>query len=150
MKLKKVIAMSFAVMLTAGAFFAGTPAVVKAQENAESIQMIEESVAVDETHFPDEEFRNYLSKEKDLDKDGVLSKDEISKIEEINVEGNEAIKSLQGIEFFPKLRRLYCGKTENYRIRCKSESGIGSLVLFRSRYFKFRYYSQSKAERCRM
>ena len=42
--------------------------------------MIEESIAVDETHFPDEEFRNYLSKEKDLDKDGVLSKDEISKI----------------------------------------------------------------------
>lgn len=111
MKLKKVIAMSFAVMLTAGTFFAGTPAVVKAQENAESMQMIEESIAVDETHFPDEEFRNYLSKEKDLDKDGVLSKDEISKIEEINVEGNEAIKSLQGIEFFPELRRLYCGKT---------------------------------------
>ena len=81
MKLKKVIAMSFAVMLTAGTFFAGTPAVVKAQENAESMQMIEESIAVDETHFPDEEFRNYLSKEKDLDKDGVLSKDEISKIE---------------------------------------------------------------------
>lgn len=91
--------------------FCGTPAVVKAQENAESMQMIEESIAVDETHFPDEEFRNYLSKEKDLDKDGVLSKDEISKIEEINVEGNEAIKSLQGIEFFPELRRLYCGKT---------------------------------------
>ena len=56
--------MSFAVMLTAGTFFAGTPAVVKAQENAESMQMIEESIAVDETHFPDEEFRNYLSKEK--------------------------------------------------------------------------------------
>lgn len=73
--------------------------------------MIEESIAIDVIHFPDEEFRNYLSEQKDLNKDGVLSKEEISKIEEINVEENEALKSLQGIEFFQALRRLYCGKT---------------------------------------
>ena len=85
-----------------------------------------------------------------MDKDGVLSKDEISKIEEINVEGNEAIKSLQGIEFFPELRRLYCGKTGITELDVSQNPELEVLYCFVSRYFKFRYYSQSKAERCRM
>ena len=66
----------------------------------------EEDVAINETNFPDEIFRAYVS-EFDNDENGLLSAEEASWCREIYVE-NLGIGSLQGIEFFPDLTLLSC------------------------------------------
>ena len=71
-----------------------------------------DGVSISAANFPDEKFRDYLSKNFDSDNDGVLLADEISNITEINVAGTSAdkggITSLKGIENFPKLQILRC------------------------------------------
>lgn len=72
--------------------------------------------------FPDNEFLEYISneifqsgnyygKKFDLNKDGMLSKDECELVRIISVSGKSNIKSLEGVEAFPKLRELYCNDT---------------------------------------
>lgn len=72
--------------------------------------------------FPDKEFLKYISnttfqsgnyygKKFDLNHDGKLSKEECELVRVIGVAGNSDIKSLSGIEAFPKLRELYCNNT---------------------------------------
>ncbi|MBR6894039.1 MAG: hypothetical protein IKN15_12560 [Bacteroidaceae bacterium] len=65
-------------------------------------------VEINETNFPDENFRNYLlSDEYGYGKDGVLTDSEIAYIQVVNVR-NKNIQSLKGIEFFTALKRLQC------------------------------------------
>lgn len=47
----------------------------------------------------------------DLNKDGMLSKDECELVRIISVAGKSTIESLAGVEAFPKLRELYCNDT---------------------------------------
>ena len=65
-------------------------------------------VKINSTNFPDEEFRKYISKNIDRNKDGVLSKSEIKKVTEIRL----YISSKNGY-----------GKTKYYK--CKNLTGIG-------------------------
>ena len=64
-------------------------------------------LAVNETNFPDETFRAYVAQKIDTDRSGGLSKAEIAAVKEINVP-NMGIHTLEGIEFFTVLERLYC------------------------------------------
>ena len=64
------------------------------------------SVAIDEAHFPDSVFREYVQGF-DEDKNGVLSSDEISRVNYIYPE-KMSISSLAGIEYFTELQGLYC------------------------------------------
>lgn len=72
--------------------------------------------------FPDTDFLEYVSNETfksgtyygkkfDLNHDGMLSKDECELVRIISVAGKSNIKSLAGVEAFPKLRELYCNDT---------------------------------------
>lgn len=63
-------------------------------------------VKIDETNFPDEVFRNWIS-EQEYGKDGVLTAEEITRIDTIDV-SDKNIKSLDGIRFFTALRELDC------------------------------------------
>ena len=63
-------------------------------------------VAINETNFPDEKFRNWLL-EQDYGTDGIISDEEIKSITEIEVE-SQGISSLQGIEYFTELEYLDC------------------------------------------
>ena len=87
---------SATVLLTIG-FVAGSARTVRADGG----------VAIDETNFPDENFRNYVSENCDTDKDGFLSEDEISKVTSINVT-EKNIQSLVGVKYFNNLKELYC------------------------------------------
>ena len=83
-------------------------------ESKESIQHVEKAVgdvAIDATNFPDSTFRNYISTNFDVDKDSVLSGDEIANITRIDVKDNKSITSVQGIEHFPNLTYLDCANT---------------------------------------
>ena len=63
-------------------------------------------VEINETNFPDENFRNWL-KSKSYGSDGVLTDAEIAGVTSIDV-SKKSIKSLQGIEFFTALEQLEC------------------------------------------
>ena len=70
-------------------------------------------IAVNETNFPDENFRNYIlynltdSNGNKVGGDGILTADEIAAVKEINVKYKN-ISSLKGIEYFTKLKELEC------------------------------------------
>lgn len=69
--------------------------------------------------FPDSNFFDYVKNEKfqtggyvgnlfDLDENGFLSKEECELVRVLSVSNRGDIKSVEGIEAFPKLRELYC------------------------------------------
>lgn len=66
-----------------------------------------QNVPIDETHFPDKNFRNRISTYYDSDKDNVLSESEAAKVKMIEV-SNWSITSLKGIEYFLDITTLYC------------------------------------------
>ena len=74
-----------------------------------------DGVKIDETNFPDSNFRNYVSENFDADQNGVLSQSECDKVEKINIsqsfdaeDNSKKVKSLKGIEHFKNLKKLYC------------------------------------------
>ena len=58
--------------------------------------------------FPDKYFRSYVLANFDIDKNGIISKDETLKITEIDVTDQDEIKSLEGIQYFKNLEYLDC------------------------------------------
>ena len=70
----------------------------------------DDSVAINEKNFPDEEFRKVVSGF-DQDGDKMLSSDEIKAVEEINV-SEMPIQDLTGLQFFSELKNLYCEDTK--------------------------------------
>ena len=64
-------------------------------------------VTIDETTFPDENFRKWVLSQK-YGKDGILTEEEIAKVESIDV-AYQDIKSLRGIEYFTAMEYLLCG-----------------------------------------
>jgi len=69
-----------------------------------------EGIAIDETNFPDANFRNYLL-DQDYGKDRILTDAEIAEVTELYV-SNLKIKSLKGIEYFIALTRLACADNQ--------------------------------------
>lgn len=68
-------------------------------------------IAIDETNFPDEYFRNYLFEQYDFAKDGILTAEEIKNTTMLIVDW-DYIVSLKGIEYFTALKTLYCDGNE--------------------------------------
>lgn len=66
-----------------------------------------DGIPVDAEHFPDENFRAYVSENCDTDKNGILSDKEIAAADEIHC-AERWIKDLKGIEYFTALEKLYC------------------------------------------
>ena len=69
----------------------------------------EGGIAIDETNFPDEEFRHFVKYNLDTDKDGSLSKQECEKVTEIKCVSKD-VKNFKGISNFPHLKRFECSK----------------------------------------
>ena len=90
-------------------------------------------VKINSTNFPDAEFRKYISKNIDRNKDGVLSKAEIKKVTEIKLEhydeaGNEYVyNDLTGIGVFTELKRL----------ECESQKSLSKLDLHKNTKLEF-------------
>ena len=70
------------------------------------IVQVKADVTINETNFPDENFRNYLLSQS-YGIDGVITDEEILGITEISVESKN-ITSLKGIEYFTALTMLFC------------------------------------------
>ena len=72
----------------------------------------EGGIAIDETNFPDGEFRHFVKYNLDTDRDGSLSKQECENVTEIKCV-SKGVKNFKGISNFPHLKRFECSK--NYR-----------------------------------
>ena len=68
-------------------------------------------VNINETNFPDANFRQYVKDEFDKDGNEVLSADEIAAADTIFVTG-EPITSIEGIAYFTALTNLMCSNTK--------------------------------------
>ncbi len=76
---------------------------------AASLSSARADVAIDETNFPDENFRNFISTNFDADGDDTITDAEISEIWEMDC-SEQNIASLDGIEHFTRLNILKCSK----------------------------------------
>ncbi|MBR3057819.1 MAG: DUF4214 domain-containing protein [Clostridiales bacterium] len=72
-----------------------------------STNTLKEGYIIDEKHFPDENFRKYISNHLDTDHDGALSSRESDKVMFLSVT-NENIASLEGIQYFRDMVVLNC------------------------------------------
>ena len=68
-------------------------------------------VDINNTNFPDDNFRKYVEEKCDKDGNGVLSQGEIGAVNKINV-NNKKIADLKGIEYFTALTSLNCGNNQ--------------------------------------
>ena len=68
-------------------------------------------IAIDATNFPDPNFRDYMARNWDQNNDKYFSPSEIAAVKGIlcdNLDGDQPIKSLKGIEFFTEIWTLSC------------------------------------------
>ena len=65
-------------------------------------------VAIDEAHFPDNRFRDYISRNYDTNDDGILGTQEASTVTDTDLFGEE-ISSLIGIKYFDNEESLNLG-----------------------------------------
>ncbi len=82
----------------------GENAAEKQNPTADGENAVEGELPVDETHFPDAAFREYINENVDKDQNGSLSKEEIE-AEESMIFGssNYNVRSFKGIEYFTSL-----------------------------------------------
>ena len=79
-------------------------------ENGKCTNCGEEGIEVNETNFPDKNFRNYIL-EQEYGNDGLLTPSEISAVTSIDVY-NKDISDLKGIEYFTSLTYLKCSSNQ--------------------------------------
>lgn len=70
---------------------------------ADGEETAEQELPIDEAHFPDANFREYIKDEFDTDRNGSLSQSEIDDIGGIYWGSEQHITSLKGIEYFSNL-----------------------------------------------
>ena len=86
------------------------------------------SIVIDETNFPDTNFRNYLYQQS-YGYDGKITEDEIAQIEDINVSSCNIV-SLKGIEYFTALKRLDCGDNQLYSLDVSINTNLTKLDCY--------------------
>ena len=97
----------------------------------------DKDIAINDTNkFPDEKFAADIHRH-DTNVDGYLSEDELNKVEEMDLGPNayglgRNIKSLQGIEYFKKLKILNCSYNKITELDTSSNSDLEHLICNRN------------------
>lgn len=86
-------------------------------------------VAINETTFPDANFRSYVSENFDADKNGVLSQSERKNVTSINVK-EKNISKLDGVEYFPNLKTLDCSKNQLTSLDVSKNTALTQLKCY--------------------
>lgn len=91
-----------------------TPYYYDGNQNGKEIWLeyagVEQSIMIDATNFPDDNFRKYLL-EQDYGKDGAITEEELLYAWRIDVH-NKSITNLKGIELLSELYYLDCGNNQ--------------------------------------
>lgn len=83
-------------------------------------------VAINSTAFPDSTFRSYVSENFDKNGNGYLSLTERNAVTEIEVD-YMSIGSLKGVEYFSKLKTLYCSENNLTEIDLSKNTALDYL-----------------------
>lgn len=86
---------------------------------------------IDAAHFPDPQFRLYVSRCFDTNRSGTLSDAEIAAVKAIDV-SNSDVLSLQGIQYFTELEQLYFYATGVSQIDLSANTGLRRLECYSS------------------
>ena len=109
-KMKKIAAMTAALLISASTMgYLPQDSLKISNTTANAAEEEITSVEINETNFPDENFREYVKSSFDKDGDGVLSAEEIAAVTKIDVY-DMGISDLTGIEYFTDLAFLNCNK----------------------------------------
>lgn len=86
-------------------------------------------IVIDEAHFPDEVFREYLKNSFDKNDDGYFSQDEIDSVTSIDMlyTGNGTIENLVGINHFKNLTCLNCSGKQLMEIDISQNPNLQTL-----------------------
>lgn len=95
----------------------------------------ESQICLDQWHFPDACFREYLEKYFDMDENGILDAGEINDITEIDC-SNMGIKSLRGVEYLTNLTSLDCSENLLEKLILKDNKKIQRLYFQRNNIFR--------------
>lgn len=88
-----------------------------------------ESISIDEAHFPDDVFREYVSEHFDTkNKDGILSDEEIKEVVKIEYLPDN-VSSIKGIEYFTYLESLSVSNTQVETVDVSENSALKSLYV---------------------
>ena len=90
-----------------------------------------DEVAINETNFPDANFRNYVQTF-DKNNDSKLSSEEIAAVTKIEV-NNKGIKSLDGVGFFTALETLTCWDNELTGLDLSKNTALKELQCLNSK-----------------
>lgn len=102
-------------------------------------------IAINETNFPDDTFRDYVSENFDTDGDDVLSSDEIDDVTEIDV-NSESIDDLTGIEYFTELEELYCYNNNLTELDLSNLTELTSIECYGNYIEKLDFSNNTKVE----
>lgn len=86
-------------------------------------------VEINETNFPDENFRNWVLRQS-YGQDGVLTNEEISGVTSIIAPNNRSILSLKGIEYFTALTTLHCELNQLTALDLSKNTALTSLYCY--------------------
>ena len=87
----------------------------------------DELIYINETNFPDEIFRNYVSENFDTDQDGRLLPDEILNARSIHI-NSTGCRSLKGISYFTNLNTLECSCSDVTSIDLRKNKNIRDII----------------------
>lgn len=83
------------------------------------------SVEINESNFPEEYFRDYIARCYDKDGDGYLSSEELDAVEDLRL---SYIEDVTGIEYFTKLKTLYCNYCPLKKLDVSKNTELTELV----------------------
>ena len=123
---------------------------VSPQETTAAQSEETEPVAIDEAHFPDEVFREYV-KWFDRDSDNILNQDELAKVKELELDPyglpyGKKISSLEGIKYFTSLETLSCYDNQLSTLDVSSNHKLKNLYCHRNRLSKLVLSKNSELE----
>ena len=87
------------------------------------------AVILNETNFPDANFRAYISQLTGVAENGTISEDKLLAVKTIDV-NKKSIKSLKGVEFFTALISLYCYENELVSLDVTKNTALTNLVCY--------------------
>jgi Leucine-rich repeat (LRR) protein len=86
----------------------------------------EEKLVIDQNHFPDKNFRNYVRENVDTDGNGGLTSAEIDAVVTMDVSSRE-IADLTGIEYFTALQQLICDNNQLTALDLSANTALTNL-----------------------
>ena len=91
-----------------------------------------ESIAINETNFPDETFRTYVDENFDITDDNILTADEISAVTRIDFsrEGIDTVADLTGVEYFTALKILCCSYNQLATLDVSKNTALETLSCY--------------------